>query len=137
MIERQHGVGLAAAEIGLQLDHRIAALSCQAQHAVDEQAFEALGKKGAVKKLAGVFILIGTFAQMHLPKIGGKLGLLVAAAGHIGMGDDHLAPWLERSTCRWLDQGSPGLAFLAAHLLLVYKAAKFHLHLADLVCLGC
>jgi hypothetical protein len=36
--ERQHRVGLAAAEIGLQLDRRIAAPPAQAAHRVGQQA---------------------------------------------------------------------------------------------------
>ena len=51
MIERQHRVRLAAAEIGLELHDRIAALAGDALDAADQQALQALGQKGAAEEL--------------------------------------------------------------------------------------
>ena len=39
VVERQHRVGLAAAEVGLELHHRVAALAREALHAAHEQGF--------------------------------------------------------------------------------------------------
>ncbi len=73
---------------------------------------------------------------MHLPEIGGELGLLVAAAGHVLVRRDHLAPGLEVGRDGALDGGAGGLALLAAHLLVEAQAQQLHLHLLDLVGLG-
>src|SRR5690606_41890720 len=47
VVQGQHGVGLAAAEVGLELDHGVAALARQAAHGVDQQPLQALGEVGA------------------------------------------------------------------------------------------
>ena len=51
VIERQHRVGLAAAEIRLQLHDRVAALAGQATHGPRQQLPEALGQIGAAEEL--------------------------------------------------------------------------------------
>ena len=51
VIERQHRVRLAAAEVGLQLDHRVAALAGEAPHRADQQPLQALGEVGAAEEL--------------------------------------------------------------------------------------
>ena len=133
VIERQHRVGLAAAEIGLELHHRVAALAGQALDAADQQALEALGQKGAAEELGRFAVFVAAFAQMHLPEVGGELGLLIAAAGDVGVRRHHLAPRLQIARRRRLDQRAARLALLAAHLLVEDEAAQLHLHLADLV----
>ena len=70
---------------------------------------------------------------MDLPEVGGKLCLLVAPARHIGVRRDDLAPWLERTGRRRLDEGTARLTLLAAHLLVKREPPQLHLHLADLV----
>ena len=133
MVERQHRVGLAAAEVGLELHHRVAALARDALHAADEQALEALGEVGAAEELRGLAVLVRAFAQVHLPEVGRELGLLVAAARHVRVRRDDLAPGLERAGRRRLDQRAARLALLAAHLLVEGEPAQLHLHLADFV----
>src|SRR5690606_39795016 len=46
VVEREHRVSLAAAEIGLELHDRITALTGQALYAADQKAFQALRQKG-------------------------------------------------------------------------------------------
>ena len=86
MIEGQHGVGLAAAEVGLQLHDGLAALAVQALESICQQTSQALGQVGAAEELGWVAVLGGTLAEMYLPEVGGEFGLLVVAAGHVGVG---------------------------------------------------
>ena len=53
VVERQHRVGLAAAEVGLELHDRVAALAGEALHGADQQALQALGEVGAAEELRG------------------------------------------------------------------------------------
>ena len=133
VVERQHRVRLAAAEVGLELHHRVAALAGEALHRADQHPLEALGQIGAAEELDGVPVLVGPLAEVHLPEVGGELGLLVAAAGHVLVRRHHLAPGLEAARRRALDRGAGALALLAAHLLVEAEAQKLHLHLLDLV----
>ena len=95
VIERQHRVRLAAAEVGLELHDRVAALPGEALHRADEQALEALGEVGAAEELDWVAVLVRALAEVHLPEIGGELRLLVAAARHVRVRRHDLAPGLE------------------------------------------
>ena len=133
MIERQHRVRLAAAEVGLELHHRVAALAGEALHRADQHPLQALGEIGAAEELDRVPVLVRALAQMHLPEVGGELGLLVAAAGHILVRRHHLAPGLEVARRRALDGGAGALALFAAHLLVEAQAQELRLHLLDLV----
>src|SRR5208337_5288573 len=56
MIEGQLRVGLAAAEIGLELDDWIAARSGHAKEGLGEQSAEALGEEGSAEELGGVLV---------------------------------------------------------------------------------
>ncbi len=131
MVERQHRVGLAAAKIGLELHHGIAPHAGDPLHAAHEKPLEAFREIGAAKELPGIPVLVRTLAEVHLPQVRGELRLLVAPARHVGVRRNHLAPWLEGAGRRRLDQGAPGFALLAAHLLVVDKPPQFLLHLAD------
>jgi len=62
MIKGQHGVGFAAAEVGLKLHHRIAALARQPQKRIAQKLAQAAGNEGAGEKLPRVAVLIGTLA---------------------------------------------------------------------------
>ena len=105
VVKRQHRVRLAAAEVGLELHHRVAALAGEALHRAYQHPFQALGEIGAAEELDRVPVLVGALAEMHLPEVGGELGLLVAAAGHILVRRDHLTPGLEVARRRALDGG--------------------------------
>ena len=136
MVERQHRVGLAAPEVGLQLHHRVAAFSGEALGAAGKQPPETFGKEGAPEELPGVAVLLGALAQMHLPQVRGELRLLVAAAGNIGMRRHHLAPRLEPTVAHRLDKTAGRPAPFAAYLLVEHPAAQLHLHRGDLCRLG-
>ena len=104
MVERQHRVRLAAAEIGLELHDRIAALAGQTLHAADQKPLQALRQEGAAEELRRLPVFVAAFAEMHLPQIGGELGLLIAAAGDVGVRRHHLAPGLKVYGRRRLNQ---------------------------------
>jgi len=85
----------AAAEFGLELHDRVAAPAGQAPHRADQHSLEALGEIGAAEELDRVLVLVRPLADVHLPEVGGELGLLIEAAGHILVRRHHLAPGLE------------------------------------------
>ena len=92
VIDRQHGVRLAAAEGGLQLDDRLAALAVEPLRHLGEQQAHALGDEGALEKCRGVLVFRGRLAGAHGGDVGGKLGLLERAFQHVGMGNDDFSP---------------------------------------------
>ena len=85
-------MGLAAAEVGLELHHRIPARARQALYAPHQQVLEALREVGAPVELLRVSILIASLAQMHLPQVRCELRLLIVPAGHIRVRGSDLAP---------------------------------------------
>ena len=126
-------MGLAAAEVGLQLDDGIAALAGQAAHGPGQHASQALGQVGAAEELGRVPVFIRAFAQMHLPEVGGELGLLVAAACHVRVGRHDLPPGLQVGGDRTLDRQAGLAAALAPRLLVVAHPQQFILDLVDVV----
>ena len=137
VVEREHGVGLAAAEVGLELHHRVAAVAGEPAHRADQQALQALGEIGAAEELDRLPVLVRPLAQVHLPEVRRELGLLVAATRHVPVRADHLPPGLEVGRGLALDGGPGALPLLAAHLLVEAQAQQLHLHLLDLVRLRC
>ena len=136
VVEGQHRVGLAAAEVGLELDHRVAAGPGHPLDASHQQALEAVGEVGPPEELSGLPILVAAFAQVDLPEVRGELRLLVTATGHIGMRGYDLAPGLKgRGGCGF-DEHRAGLTLLLSGLLLEDETAQFILYLANLVRLG-
>jgi hypothetical protein len=133
VVERQHRVRLAAAEVGLQLHHRVAAAGGEALHRADQHPLQAFGQVGAAEELYRVPVFVCPLAQMHLPQIGGELGLLVATAGHVGMRHHHFAPGLEVAGHAALDCRAGRLPLFAARLLVEAHAQQFHLHLVHIV----
>jgi hypothetical protein len=104
MVQGEHRVGLAAAEVGLQLDHRVAArLAGQASERALEQAGQALGQIGAAEELDRIAVFLGRVAPRHLGEVGSELGLDVTAARDVGVGRHDLAPGLEPGLRRALD----------------------------------
>ena len=136
VIERQHGVGLAAAKVGLELHHRVAALSAEPAHPVHQHLLEALGQVGALEESHRVAVLVRALALVHLPQVGGELGLLKAPAGHVGMGGDDLAPGLESAVDLALDGRARATPPFAARLLLIHQPPQLLLHPPHLVGLG-
>ena len=115
----------------------IAALAGEAPHRAHQHPLQALGEIRAAEKLDRLPVFVRPLAQMHLPEIGGELGLLVATAGHVLVRRHYLAPGLEVRRRRALDGRARALALFASHLLVEAQAQKLHLHLFDLVGLRC
>ena len=91
VIDRQHGVGLAAAEGGLQLDDRLAALPAEApHHRVSSRRMPSV-MKVRWKNSAGSWYSAGP-CRVHRGDVGGELGLLEGALQHVGVGDGDLSP---------------------------------------------
>ena len=92
VIQRQHGVGLATAEVRLELNDGIAASAREAADGPNQQPLQAFRQIRAPEELDGISILVCAFTQMHLPEIGGELGLLVAPARNVSVGSDDFPP---------------------------------------------
>ena len=73
------GVGLAAAEVRLELNDGIAASAREAADGPNQQTLQAFRQIRAPEELDGFSILVCAFAQMHLPKIGGETRLVGSA----------------------------------------------------------
>ena len=135
MVEREHRVRLAAAEVGLQLHDRVSAAAAEALHGAGEHPLEALGQVGAAEELDRVAVLGAPFPFLDLPEVGGELGLLVLAAGDVLVRRDHLAPRLQGAG-RAADGEAGLLAPFAAGLLVEADAQQLHLEPVDLGGLG-
>ncbi len=92
VVEGQHGVGLAAAEGGLELNHGLAAAAGHPGEGLGEQPLHAGGHVGAAEELHGVLVLALGRTGRHLGEVRGKLRLAVDAAGDVGLGAHHVAP---------------------------------------------
>ena len=86
-----------------------------------------------LKELHRVLVLVRPLAQVHLPQVGGKLGLLVAATGHVPVWRHHLAPGFEIARRCAFDGRASASAPIAAHLFIEDGAPELHLDLADLI----
>ena len=70
MIERQHRVRLATAEIRLELHHRVSAgwtFAPQPLERPDKQPLEAVREKGPTEKLHRVTVFVAAFSEINLP----------------------------------------------------------------------
>ena len=65
-------VGLATAEGGLDLDHRVTALPVQPLFDHVQQVGQSFGQIGFLGEPNGVSVLIGGAAHVHLPQVGGE-----------------------------------------------------------------
>ena len=137
VIEGQHGMGLAAAEIGLQLHDGIAALAGQAAHRPDQHPLQAFGQVGTAEELDRIPVFSRAFAQMHLPEVGSELGLLIPAACHILVGRHDRPPGFQARGGRALDRQAGLFAPFASRLFVEAHPQQFHLDLVDLVGLRC
>ncbi len=119
MVERNEAVGLPAAEVRLQADHRVASLTRKSSCCVRKKRREPLSNERPPEELDRVLVLIlGQFIG-HLVKIGGEFRLLESAARYIRMRRDHVTPRRQASrglALRWC--GRP-FALLAAGLLCI------------------
>ena len=92
VMKRQHGVGLAAAEVGLKFDHRIAARAGEPPGSADQKRAESVGKVGAAEELPGIPIFRWRAASVDLAEIGGELRLQEIAGCDVMVRFDDLAP---------------------------------------------
>ena len=92
MVQRDHGVGLAAAEVGLQFDDRVAAFAGESARRSRKHLVQALGDVGTGEEGLGVLVFRFSVALQHLKEIGREFGLVEAARCDIGVGCDDLAP---------------------------------------------
>src|SRR6266536_3161129 len=142
MVERQHGVRLAAAEVGQQLHHGIASVRVQPIQGVGKQVTQTFCDIGTLKEIAGIAILVGSFASCDLPEIGGEFRLLKTTGGDVGMWSDDITPGTQ-SPCRVaLDGSNSCLAYFFPGLILKADAQELlplTLDLCGLVssCDGC
>ena len=123
MPQRQHRVGLAAAEIGLQLDHRVAALLAEPAHGVGQEALQPVGQVGPPVELGRVAILVAALAARHLGEVGRELGLGEPAGRHVAMRGHDLAPRLQAGLGGAL-QRQRGRARLGTRLLVADGLAQ-------------
>ena len=136
VVERDQGVGLAAAEVGLELDDGVATGPGEPPGRPGDQVADPLGDEGAAEELGGVAVLVGGFAPPHLVQVGGELGQLEAAGGDVVVGGDHLPPAGQAGGGPAFDLGGRGLAVSAPHLLVELLAQQVLVEFAHLVGLG-
>ena len=133
VIQGEHGVGLAAPEVRLQLNDGVAAPTREAVDCPDQQALQAFGQVGPPKELDGVAVLVGPFAEVHLPEVGRELGLLVPPARDIPVRCDDFPPWLEAGRGGASDGGARLPAPFPARLLVEAHPQQLHLEPFELV----
>jgi len=92
MVEREHTVGLAAAERRLKLNNRFAVLAADAAERLLQKPRHAFRNICTSKKLHWVAVFICTFATGNLGEVGSKLGVLIASLRHIGVWLDNVTP---------------------------------------------
>ena len=136
MIKREHQVRLAAAEIRLELHHRIARIFPEPLERAREQTLETLREESAAKKLHRVAVFVAALAEIDLPQVSGKLSLLVAALRHVAVRRHHLAPRFECALGLTFERSACRAAFLAPHLLVKFQPQQFLLRLLQLVRFG-
>ena len=68
---------LAAAEVRLQLDDRVAALAAEPPRRVQQQVAQPLGQERAAEELVRLAVLVLGLVAPHLVEVGGELRLLV------------------------------------------------------------
>ena len=79
VVQGDHRVGLATAEVSLQLDDGISAFLAEAAYGVQKQLTQTIGQERAAEELDGLAVLVSRLASPDLMEIGGELSLLVAA----------------------------------------------------------
>ena len=102
VMKRQHRMGLAAAEVGLQPDHRIAALAGETRDRRRQYAPETLGRVGDAEEGGRVDVFFATLAPVHEREVRGELGIGKPRFEHVRVGLAHLAPGAQLRPCRRL-----------------------------------
>ena len=119
VVEREHRVRLAAAEVGLEIDDRLALrFAREALECYTEKVRETGGQEGAFEEGAGIEILGGPHSSGDLAEIGGELRLGVSAGCDVRVGLDDLAPWSQPCNSGALDrEGNLALRLLLGRRL--------------------
>ena len=133
MVERQHRVRLAAAEVSLKLYDRIASGIREPPDCPDQKLVQTRRQKGAPEKFHRFAVFVRSFAQMNLPEIRGKLRLLVSPARDIFVRIHHFAPRFEATGHLALDGCTRATPLLGSHLLVEHGATELDLHLSNFV----
>ena len=107
-------VRLAAAEVGLELDDRVAlGLPARRRSPVTRRSDRPGGQERALEEAARVAVLVAGLAAGDLAEVGRELGLRVAAGGDVGMRLDDVAPGPQARSRRTLErQGHLALLLL-------------------------
>ena len=100
--ESEHRVGLAATEVGLQVDHRRGVgVPRQSAHGAADEVAQTLGEVGATEELDRVGIVGVSFgARGHLVEVGSELRGVEVARRHVVVWRQDLAPRLETRSTR-------------------------------------
>ena len=95
VMKREHGVGLATAEIGLKPDHGLPAPSGETRQRRAEDPPETLRHIGDAEERGRVAVLLAAFPLIDKREIGGELGIGEARLEHVRVGLADLAPGTE------------------------------------------
>ena len=107
MIEREHRVGLAATEVGLQFNHRVSSFTRETLDPIKKQSTETF--REAFVEILWPSVFVRRIAAMNHCEVSGKLRLCEIPCSHVGMRMDDFAPWSQSFTRR-----AAGLALRAA-----------------------
>src|SRR5581483_6722983 len=94
VIKGKHRVGLAATEVGLELDDGITLLARETLDGADEQLLQTVRQVSATEELGRLPVFVTAFTDMDLPQISREFCLLIPAARNVLMRRDDLPPWL-------------------------------------------
>lgn len=103
MIDGKHGVRLAAAESGLELNDRVAALAVETAGNGCEQQAHSLGNERALEKCRRVLIFPRGLAGVNRGDVRGELGLLKRAFKHVRVRHSNFSPGFHGISFRWVD----------------------------------
>ena len=131
VVERQHRVRLAAAEVGLQLNDRIAGLARQPLRRALQQPAQAVRQIGPAEELPRIAVLVGRAAVVHLGEVGGELGLLELAGRDVLVRFHHVPPRQQARDRLGRDRRDVALALLRPGQLAILRAQDRIAHLAD------
>ena len=120
-------MGLATAEVRLEVNNWIASFACKAADGPNQQSLQAFRQIRAPEELDGFSILVCAFTQMHLPEIGGELGLLIAPARDVPVWGDDFAPGLQAGRSGAFNRRARLFAPLSARLFVKAHPQQFQL----------
>ena len=81
----EHGVGLAAAEGGLEPDHRVSALTGEPLQHAAQHTFQPFGEEGDAEEALSRRVVLGRHAGIDGGEVRGEFGFLEAVGEHVRM----------------------------------------------------